>query len=140
MKAISLYLTREDLNSLLENVRQKDEVLNAPKPYLKRRPDSEYFAAVYLSERNILSLLSKLSRLENGEDTAACIIKNDVDHKKYPCTARTFVFAIKGPGRAGDDDGFEPTATVTVYAVSDEDYYTDRDPGPVHPLDEPNVH
>jgi len=65
---------------------------------------------VYLSRRNLLTLLSKLDRPES----ARTLIKCDTMHPLYPCSSMT-----------------------KVVAVSDGDYYTDRSPGPVHELDEP---
>lgn len=71
---------------------------------------------VYLTRRNLLTLLSKLDRKKNGEETECALIKNDTVHPKYPCTDRIY-----------------------VQAVEDEEYYTDRAPGPVNPKDDPNV-
>jgi hypothetical protein len=65
---------------------------------------------VYLTRRNLLTLLNKLDR----PDSSRTIIKCDTDHPKYPCTRMT-----------------------AVIAVEDADYYTDRQAGPVHPMDEP---
>lgn len=69
---------------------------------------------VYLSRRNLLTLLSKLDRQQAGEATACTIIKNDDKHPKYPQSAKSII----------------------VTAVEDEEYYTNRQPGPVHPSDE----
>ena len=72
---------------------------------------------VYLSRRNLLTLLSKLDRnLELAESSKCTIIKQDTTHPKYPCTDATF-----------------------VTAVEDEEYYVtgDRGPGRVHPADDP---
>lgn len=70
---------------------------------------------VYLSRRNLLTLLSKLDRSKAGESTACTIIKNDNVHPKYPQTM----------------------PSIMVTALEDEAYYTERQPGPVHPADEP---
>ena len=72
---------------------------------------------VFLSRRNLLTLLSKLDRSKRGEVTDCTIIKKDASHKKYPQTA----------------------PYIMVMAVEDEDYYTDRDPGSVHPKDDPKI-
>lgn len=72
---------------------------------------------VYLSRRNLLSLLSKLDRLSAGEETACTLIKHDNSHPKYPQTM----------------------ASIRVQAVEDADYYTDRCAGDVHPLDDPDT-
>ena len=69
---------------------------------------------VYLTRRNLLTLLSKLDRRAKGELTSCTLIKNDTIHLKYPCSS--------------------PTA---ITAIEDGEYYTDRMPGPVHPKDEP---
>lgn len=72
---------------------------------------------VYLSRRNLLTLLSKLDRNANGDCdvSACCIIKNDNTHPVYPQTMKS----------------------IYVIAIEDEVYYTDRLPGVVHPKDEP---
>lgn len=70
---------------------------------------------VYLSRRNLLTLLSKLDRKAAGEDTACTIVKNDKTHPKYPQTM----------------------ASIEVVAIEDDEYYTGRAPGGVHPMDEP---
>lgn len=71
---------------------------------------------VYLSRRNLLTLLSKLDRRRHGEDTACTLIKYDDTHPKYPQSA----------------------PVIVVVAVEDEEYYTTRPAGAVHPLDVPN--
>jgi hypothetical protein len=70
---------------------------------------------VYLTRRNLLTLLSKLDRKKRGEETMRTLVKEDTAHPKYPCSDR-----------------------ILVTAVEDEDYYTDRLPGYVHPADDPN--
>jgi hypothetical protein len=70
---------------------------------------------VYLSRRNLLTLLAKLDRRQAGQMTEATLIKNDNRHPKYP----------------------QSMAHIAVIAVEDDEYYTDRDPGEVHPLDTP---
>lgn len=72
-------------------------------------------AIVHLSRRNLLTLLSKLDRTKRGDVSACTIIKRDTVHPKFPCSE-----------------------VITVHAVEDEDYYTDREPGRMHPEDEPN--
>lgn len=70
---------------------------------------------VYLSRRNLLALLSKLDRNKEAKGVSQCtIIKRDKVHPLYPCS-----------------DG------IQVTAVEDEEYYTDRLPGDVHPEDHP---
>ena len=71
---------------------------------------------VYLSRRNLLTLLSKLDRKKNGDNTECTLIKNDTIHPKYPQTMDK----------------------LKVIALEDEEYYTNRSPGIVHPLDNPN--
>ena len=72
---------------------------------------------VYLSRRNLLTLLSKLDRSrDNGDKSACTLLKRDTKNPKYPQT---------------------PCDLVFVTAVEDEDYYTDREPGAVHPKDCP---
>lgn len=73
------------------------------------------FETVYLTRRNLLTLLSKLDRKASGEDTYCAIIKGDHVHSRYPQTMGTCI----------------------VIALEDSEYYTDRDPGPMHELDTP---
>lgn len=73
---------------------------------------------IYLSRRNLLTLLSKLDRRATGEkDTYCMLLKSDDQHKTYAQTI----------------------PHVLVEAVEDYDYYTDREPGEVHPLDTPRT-
>jgi hypothetical protein len=69
---------------------------------------------LYLSRRNLLALLSKLDRLETGDDTACAIIK-------YANPADAYCNTID---------------QVMVIAIPDEKFYTGRSPGAMHPLDE----
>ena len=70
---------------------------------------------IYLSRRNLLSLLSKLDRAAEGDVTACTLIKHDNEHPTYPQTMKS----------------------IRVTAVEDSDYYNDRAPGEIHPLDTP---
>ena len=68
---------------------------------------------VYLSRRNLLTLLSKLDAAIYGDTSACTIIKQDTVHPTYPCSDK-----------------------IAVTALEDAEYYTDREPGRVHPKDE----
>lgn len=70
---------------------------------------------IFLSRRNLLTLLSKLDRLKEGEYTACTLIKNDDQHS---CLKQTL-------------------PSICITAVEDDVYYSDREPGEVHPLDVP---
>jgi hypothetical protein len=70
---------------------------------------------LYLSRRNLLTLLSKLDRFEEGQETACSIIKYSNHLDPYSTTIDS----------------------VMVVAIPDEKYYTNRQAGAVHPLDEP---
>jgi hypothetical protein len=72
---------------------------------------------LYLSRRNLLALLSKLDRLENGDETACAIVKYANPTDPYCNTIDQ----------------------VTVVAIPDEKFYTNRQPGAMHPLDEANL-
>jgi hypothetical protein len=72
---------------------------------------------VYLSRRNLLSLLSKLDRKLKGEFTECTIIKYDQEHPIYP----------------------QSINEIRVTAVEDEIYYADRNPGNVLSVDDPNL-
>jgi len=69
---------------------------------------------VFLSRRNLLTLLSKLDRQAEGKCTACSIVKQDTKHSIYPCTD-----------------------VIAVTAVEDKDYYIDREPGEVLIVDTP---
>ena len=69
---------------------------------------------IYLSRRNLLVLLSKLDRLENGDETACAIVKSANPTDPYCNTIDQ----------------------VMVIAIPDEKFYTNRSPGAMHPLDE----
>lgn len=68
---------------------------------------------LYLTRRNLLTLLSKLDRVRAGEQSKCTLIKQDTAHPIYPSTD-----------------------VVKVIALEDEVYY-DRVPGEVHPKDAP---
>lgn len=70
---------------------------------------------VFLSRRNLLALLSKLDRAAAGEVTACTIIKHN-----------------------GQDPRFDQTMPIcAVTAIEDAVYYGTRQPGAMHPADEP---
>lgn len=71
---------------------------------------------VYLSRRNLLTLLSKLDRAAAGEQTFCTLIKRDNAHPVYPQTMDA----------------------IEVVAIEDEEYYCTRDAGTVHPSDDPS--
>lgn len=70
---------------------------------------------VFLSRRNLLTLLSKLDRVKAGESSFQTIVKHDTKNRRFS----------------------QSHPRITVTAVEDEDYYSDRNPGPVHPKDKP---
>jgi hypothetical protein len=70
---------------------------------------------LFLTRRNLLSLLSKLDRKKAGEDTACTLIKCDTVNSNYP----------------------QSCDCIIVTAVEDADYYIDRVPGIVHEKDIP---
>jgi len=72
-------------------------------------------ARVYLTRRNLLTLLSKLDRKAAGESTSCTIEKRDNLHPVYP----------------------QSMPSISVVAVEDAEYYAGREAGIVHPSDEP---
>lgn len=70
---------------------------------------------LFLSRRNLLTLLSKLDRKSNGEETACTLIKHKNPLDKFTQTMNS----------------------ISVTAVEDSEYYTERLHGEVHPLDTP---
>jgi len=71
---------------------------------------------VYLSRRNLKTLLSKLDRVKAGEESACTLVK-------YQNTTDPFVQTID---------------EVSIIAVEDDKYYTNRPAGEVHPADVPH--
>lgn len=72
-------------------------------------------AQIYLTRRNLLTLLAKLDRNKVGGDSKCTIVKCDDTHPKYPQSVKV----------------------CYVTALEDEEYYTDRKPGSVWPEDLP---
>lgn len=72
---------------------------------------------IYLSKRNLLTLLSKVERFERGEETKCSLIKYKNELDPY-CL------------EIGSD-------SVMVIAIPDEKYYAGREAGPVHVKDDP---
>lgn len=73
---------------------------------------------IYLSKRNLLTLLSKLERFEAGEETRCALIKRANLLDPYCLSV------------AGEED-------IMVIAIPDDKYYVNRQAGEVHPKDEP---
>ena len=71
---------------------------------------------VYLTRRNLVTLLNKLDRNKAANETVSLctIIKCDTVHPKYPCSD-----------------------VIQVTAVEDAEYYTDREAGEVFSADRP---
>jgi hypothetical protein len=118
---------------------------------------------VYLSKRNVLSLLSKLDRAKAGEFSACTIIKNDNTHKKYPQSMESIAVTAHEEGEqpilyyyadmrlllsrnklnellnlVNNESalGSIKLKGFKVFAIADELYYTEREAGAVHPADE----
>ena len=72
---------------------------------------------IYLSKRNLLTLLSKLERLEQGDESSCAIVKYSNPTDPYCNTIDQ----------------------VIVVAIPDEKFYTNRQPGIMHPLDEEKI-
>lgn len=70
---------------------------------------------LYLSRRNLLTLLSKLDRAEKGEETECTLIKHKGTTPEYQQTMDA----------------------IAIIAVDDDAYYgaQNRQPGDVHPAD-----
>lgn len=65
---------------------------------------------LYLSRRNLLTLLAKLDQNVAGDEPSACtLIKSDNEHPKYPQTMER----------------------CAVQAIEDDEYYAHRQPGAV---------
>lgn len=68
---------------------------------------------VYLTRRNLNTLLDKLNAVLEGRQSVCTIIKSDIVHPKYPCTDE-----------------------IIITALEDADYYIDREPGKMVPANE----
>jgi hypothetical protein len=68
---------------------------------------------LYLSERNLRVLLSKLERYKKGEKTACAIVKHSNHLDPYTCTMDS----------------------IMVIAIPDDKYYVNREPGLMHAAD-----
>lgn len=68
---------------------------------------------IYISRRNLLTLLSKLDRQLEGQLTHCRLDKPESTNPSYP------------------------HKEYTIIAVEDHDYYSNREPGEVHPADDP---
>lgn len=75
----------------------------------------DYENVLYLSERNLRTLLSKIERYKQGEKTFCAIIKNSNPLDPYHSNIEQ----------------------ICVVAIPDEKYYTVRDPGRMLKQDEP---
>lgn len=130
MKTIKI--SRDTLNTLLSEIIIKG--VSRPISLFQNSPDSnaEFCNAdvVYLSERNVKALLSKLNRVKNGEHSYCMIIKIDTVHPKFPCSDEVVVLAVES-----DDDTQNQPAKFVVIGVDDCLYYTERRAGDVHPRD-----
>jgi hypothetical protein len=69
---------------------------------------------VYLTRRNLQTLLNKLDRTAKGDLSHCSIVKYDRVHPEYPCSD-----------------------IIRVTAVEDEVYYVDREPGKMLEKDVP---
>ena len=65
---------------------------------------------VFLTRRNLLTLLNKLDYKKEGGETQRTITKRDTVHPEYPITG---------------------ASEVRITALEDKEYYTDREPGRV---------
>lgn len=120
----SVYITRAELNQLLEKIANHDI-----SPVVMRGKTAGNGQTVYLSERNIRTLLSKLDRAAAGESTYCTIIKQDTSNKRFPCSMEASI-------TASEVRTLDAAFATEVFAVNDLDYYTGREPGPMHPADE----
>ena len=71
---------------------------------------------LYLTRRNLLTLLSKLDRVKAGEESVCTLVKRDTSHPKFPCTD-----------------------VIVITALEDTEYYTEREAGVVLSADEPKA-
>lgn len=113
MKDQEIRAALEDCQLVRKRQADKLKELRARNEELERQIAGE-MPIVYLSRRNLRTLISKLDRNKNGDDSACTLIKCDNVHPKYPQTMKI----------------------IQVTAVEDEDYYSDRVAGIVDPADD----
>lgn len=118
-------------------------------------------AKVYLSRRNLLTLLSKLDRVKAGQISQCTVVKRDYMHLRYPQSMKLIsVVAVENADAYSSrpkcqlnlsrqniielcrqlDSGQFASAQVSnlsVFGLEDADYYTDRPAGFVLPVDDP---
>jgi hypothetical protein len=117
---------------------------------------------VYLSRRNVQTLLNKLDRVKAGDSSACTLIKYDNQHAKYPQTmVACRVTAVEGAANLPGDEnqiflsredltslltGLDGVGNallissgITVFVLEDKEYYTTREPGVVYSADDPGV-
>lgn len=71
---------------------------------------------IFLSRKNLQTLLNKLDRNKQDPGASQCtLLKCDNQHAKYP----------------------QSMPEIVVTAVEDDDYYADRNPGYILPADDP---
>lgn len=71
---------------------------------------------IYLTRRNLLTLLAKLDNRKTSGEGECWLRKMDMSHPEYPCSIR-----------------------AEIVAVEDEDYYRDRAAGPVREFPDGSV-
>ena len=69
---------------------------------------------VYLTRRNLQTLINKLDRHATGDLNSLTIMKFDTVHPKYPAST-----------------------PMIITAVEDDEYYNDRPPGDINHQDQP---
>lgn len=120
----NVYVTRAELNQLL----RKLSANVVPHIMMAGKIDSPS-QVIYLSERNVKALLSKLDRAAQGEQTYCTIIKQDTSNKRFPCSMEASITAV-------ESGQLKATFATEVLAVNDLEYYDGREAGLMHPADE----
>lgn len=119
---------------------------------------------IFLSRRNVQTLLNKLDRVKSGDFSNCTLIKCDNLHAKYPQTMEacrvTAVELFAAGGKNTSDQIYLSRETLTelltkpslswavigendqheemlISCLEDAEYYDTRQPGEVHPADDP---
>jgi hypothetical protein len=115
---------------------------------------------LYLSKRNIETLMSKLNRVAKGDSSACTISKRDNEHPRYPQTMSECAITAVEEYHGGQTHYSQIYLTrknlenlltgnpflftlpgedtlVLMPILDDEAYYAHRDPGYVLPVDNP---
>lgn len=112
---------------------------------------------VFVTQRNLKTLIAKLNAVAAGEQSFCTITKHDDTHPVYPQTDPVFTLTSVEEGLPARGDAFnqiylrrkdmvemlsaltedvtrdfvDSVSNIQMTAIRDDEYYTDREPGPM---------